>query len=255
MTDSNNQWEKLTLGHIPSGDPVIWDISLHAHGVTHKHEYENQDLLQRTIFFHCVMHSDNWKIMGLNFDPNNGEMKHFENYPETTLGVASSLKDIAALLESAQTILQDRYDEMVRIGARTYKEIIIDLETGAFLPAIMIFIDNAYDVLPDELKSLPAEERDIRFGIAQNIARLARIGRSAGVHILVGHTGVSQPQRRFLPREDVDFVLRPSVKNPSMTDLDGVEFSVEDVSYEDFDASFSKNLHMTNSLNRLVQFM
>jgi len=243
MADSNNHgsWHEILLGHTSGGDPVTWDTSRHAHGVTHKREDEKQDLLQRTIFLHCVMYSDNWKVMGLNFEPQNIEMQHFEGYPETTLGVASSLEDVVALLEQVQTIMQDRYDEMVRIGARTYEEIIIDLETGDFPPAIMVFIDDAYGLMHDELIPVPPAEKDMRVGIAQNIARFARIGRAAGIHILVGHTGDTQSQSRLIPKGNIDFVLRPSVKNPSMTDLDGVEFSVKNVSYEDVDVSLDEN--------------
>ena len=190
--DAAPSWSKIPLGVNSNDEVVFWDVLKDPHALAAGRAGGGKSIIQRVIFAHCVAHNDEWEVMGLD---SRGGLKYLENYPKTTSSVNSTLQEVADSLTRALAVIADRYQEIERIGGLTYKDIIVNLETLEPVRSIMIFVDELELIHPDSHGAYRTEsfleENDFRMSIFKSIAQIARIGRAAGVHLMVANQEVN----------------------------------------------------------------
>lgn len=156
----------------------------------------HNSVVQRTILLHALQSPD-WRVVGI--DPKMVELGPYKHH-NNVLKIATQLEDAAQLLESSESEMKRRYEEMTQYGVNHFKDLPPDPETGQRLPALLIMVDETYALLaPEGIKSDDGKERDaLHARCTVLIGSIARLGRAAGVHLVLA---TQRPDAKVLPGE------------------------------------------------------
>lgn len=175
----------------------------------------HNSVLQRNIIFHCLAHSDRWRIVGI--DPKRVEMQWIRDYP-SVLRVATELPDALDVLRMLKNEMHRRYQDMEAEGVNLY------LNLAEAPPSILLMIDETTILLaPEKIKSDEGKERDEMHAEAgMIIGELGRLARAAGIHVIAC---MQRPDAEFLKGEtkanfDCRIVAGRTDTTPSMMILD-----------------------------------
>lgn len=152
-----------------------------------------KSVLQRLAVFHCIAHSNDIKFLGI--DLKMVELSPYTVFSDTVLGIAITLEDAVEILKFGNDQMMSRYNQMQKAGVNNFA----DLPNHG--PAILIMVDECGQLLDmsggkgtDEAKAESALK-----GQAQSIiGSIARLGRAAGVHLLLA---TQRPDSRLIPGE------------------------------------------------------
>jgi S-DNA-T family DNA segregation ATPase FtsK/SpoIIIE len=216
--DAAPSWNEIPLGIKENNEVVFWDVLGDAHALVGGHAGAGKSIIQRAVFAHCVAHNDEWEVIGLDCK---AELKYFANYPKTTSSVGSTLQEVAASLTYAISVMMERYDEMERVGGTTSKDIVVNLETGEYVRSIMIFIDEVGSMTtPDQGYSRGKsfiEENNLRARIANDVGKLARLGRAAGIHLIIAGQNLSHGNIRGEFKDNLPFRVAMGNMSPQQS--------------------------------------
>lgn len=152
----------------------------------------HNSVAQRNIIFSCIMRPDRWRFLGI--DLKKVELSSFRAYSNVVLGIATTLEDALTVIRFAQETMMKRYAELEQLGLNNF----LDLpEAGQ---ALMVMIDEAGELLsPGGTKTDEGKAQDELKGEAMLIiSSIARLGRAAGVHIVVA---TQRPDATLIPGE------------------------------------------------------
>ena len=152
-----------------------------------------KSVLQRLAVFHCIAHSNDIKFLGI--DLKMVELSPYTVFSDTVLGIAITLEDAVEILKFGNDQMMSRYNQMQKAGVNNFA----DLPNHG--PAILIMVDECGQLLDmsggkgtDEAKAESALK-----GQAQSIiGSIARLGRAAGVHLLLA---TQRPDAKLIPGE------------------------------------------------------
>lgn len=150
-----------------------------AGGEDGKSVVSHNSVVQRNIIFSTIMRPDSWRFLGV--DLKKVELSAFRAYSNVVLGIATELEDALTVLRFAQQTMMKRYAEMEQLGVNNF----LDLpEKGQ---ALMVMIDEAGELLSSSgVKTDEGKEEDKLHGeAAMIIGSIARLGRAAGVHLVI----------------------------------------------------------------------
>lgn len=139
----------------------------------------HNSVVQRNIIFSAIMRPDSWRFLGI--DLKKVELSSFRAYSNVVLGIATEIEDALTVLRFAQQTMMKRYAEMEQLGVNNF----LDLpEKGQ---ALLVMVDEAGELLsPSGVKSEEAKAEDEMKGeAAMIIGSVARLGRAAGVHLVI----------------------------------------------------------------------
>lgn len=139
----------------------------------------HNSVVQRNIIFGCIMRPDSWRFLGI--DLKKVELSSFRAYSNVVLGIATEIEDALTVLRFAQQTMMKRYAEMEQLGVNNF----LDLpEKGQ---ALLVMVDEAGELLsPSGVKSEEAKAEDeLKGEAAMIIGSIARLGRAAGVHLVI----------------------------------------------------------------------
>lgn len=171
-------WSKIPLG-LGAGGPIVWDLAAQPHMLVCGTSGGGKSVLQRNIIFHCIQHADEMKFLGV--DLKRVELKPFAKYDEAILGVAVELEDGVEILRYGNDQMMERYTQMEEQGVNHFKDL------PDKMPALLIMVDEAYMFMaPSGVKTDEGKAEDALHGEATTIiGKIARLGRAAGVHLVI----------------------------------------------------------------------
>lgn len=142
-----------------------------------------KSVIQRNIIFHCIQHNDMWRFLGV--DLKRVELGVFRKYTETVLGIATTLEDGVEICRYARDIMNARYAKMEQAGVTLFLDMVDD--GGKPDKAILLMIDEAFMFMsPEGIKNEEGKMRDeLHAEASQLIGDIARLGRAAGVHLVL----------------------------------------------------------------------
>lgn len=152
----------------------------------------HNSVVQRNIVFGCIMRPDFWTFAGI--DLKRVELSWLRNYSHVVLGVGTELDVAVEILRLASQIMMKRYDDMEKMQVNDFKD--IPGNNKYFL----VMIDEAGELLGqakgqgEEIKIQNALKGEAQ----QLIGSIARLGRAAGVHLLVA---TQRPDAELIPGE------------------------------------------------------
>lgn len=152
-----------------------------------------KSVLQRLCVFHCIAASKDIKFLGI--DLKRVELSPYTIFSDTVLGIATTLEDAVEILKFGNDKMMSRYDQMQKAGVNNFA----DLPNHG--PALLIMVDECGQLLDmsggkgsDEAK----KEMELKGQAQSIIGSIARLGRAAGVHLLIA---TQRPDAKLVPGE------------------------------------------------------
>lgn len=152
-----------------------------------------KSVLQRLAVFHCIAASKDIKFLGI--DLKRVELSPYTIFSDTVLGIATTLEDAVEILKFGNDQMMSRYDQMQKAGVNNFA----DLPNHG--PALLIMVDECGQLLDmsggkgsDEAK----KEMELKGQAQSIIGSIARLGRAAGVHLLIA---TQRPDAKLVPGE------------------------------------------------------
>ena len=183
--EGSKEWDKIPIGVGIDGE-VAWDINFSPHILVAGKTGSGKSVVQRNMIFHAIQHNDKWCILGI--DPKRVELGVYKKYRKTVIGIATELEDEVTVLRYALEEMNNRYRIMEELSAATGKTI----NNIASMPDrprnIMVMVDEAYQLMATDssAKTDAAKEANNLHGEAADIiGQIARLGRAAGVHLVL----------------------------------------------------------------------
>lgn len=139
----------------------------------------HNSVVQRSIILGTILRPDSWRFLGI--DLKKVELSGFRAYSNVVLGIATTIEDALTVLRFAQQTMMKRYAELEQLGLNNF----LDLpEKGQ---ALMVMVDEAGELLSASgVKSEEGKAEDEMKGeAAMIIGSIARLGRAAGVHLVI----------------------------------------------------------------------
>ena len=180
----------IGVGLGPKGQEIIsYSVNKNKTGIYYPHLLlggttgSGKSVIQRNIIFHCIQHNDMWRFLGV--DLKRVELSRFRRYTKTVLGIATDLEQGVEVCRYAHDVMMDRYAKMEEAGVNIFLDMVN--EEGKPDYAIMLMIDEAFMFMsPEGNKTEEGKVRDAMHAEAsQLIGDIARLGRAAGVHLVL----------------------------------------------------------------------
>lgn len=135
--------------------------------------------LQRNIIAHCIQFPNDWRFVGI--DVKRVELSPFKQYEPVVMGVALDVPDGTEIIRYAKEEMMTRYDKMEKAGVTNFADL------PEKMHALMIMVDETYMFLATSgNKTDEGKEEDALKGESSKlIGEIARLGRAAGVHIVL----------------------------------------------------------------------
>ena len=139
----------------------------------------HNSVAQRNIVFHCIQHNDKWCFLGI--DPKRVELKPYAKYTNTVLGIATSMEDMTEVIRYAKEEMMNRFEMMEEAGVNHFMDLVNPPR------AIMLMVDEAYMLMsPTGNKGDAGKEEDVLHNeCSMLVGEIARLGRAAGVHMVL----------------------------------------------------------------------
>lgn len=167
-------WNKIPIGVGINGEVSV-DLIDSPHFLVCGSTGGGKSVFQRNIIFHCIQNPDEWRFLGI--DLKRVELTQFKKYEDVVLGIAVTLEDGVEVMRFARDEMMSRYEMMENLGITHFKD------SPNPPPALMVMIDEAYIFMSAEGKT--GETRDLHIEATDLVGEIARLGRAAGVHLVV----------------------------------------------------------------------
>ena len=152
----------------------------------------HNSVLQRNVALACIMRPQSWRFLGI--DLKMVELSSLNAYSNVVLGIATNVEDALSVLRFAQQTMMKRYDEMSQLGINDFNKLTGDRQ------GLMVMVDEMGELLSTSgVKTDEGKAEDELKGEAKMIiGSIARLGRAAGVHLLLA---TQRPDATILPGE------------------------------------------------------
>ena len=207
-------WYEIPVGLTSGGEVATIRLDQFPHTLLAGTTGSGKSVTQRTILMHCLA-SPEWRVVLV--DPKRVELSVYKD-ARNVLQVATELEESVDLIANVEQEMYARYDKMQEEGVNHFA----DLATPP--PALLVMIDEVFALLsPENVKSEEGKERDEMHARATTlIGSVARLGRAAGVHLVLA---TQRPDAKVLPGEtranlDVRIAQGRMDTTPSLMTLD-----------------------------------
>lgn len=178
--DSDSGFVKLGVG--AAGD-VGWDVEEFPNMWLTGGTGSGKSVLARSVINHCITHKDEWMVYGV--DLKRVELSVYKEISDVVCGVATTLDEAYDLLKNLHALMVERLKLMESENISSYKELLVPQK------AVMLIFDEASMVLASEavdssVNDSVAHYQNLRRWSSRFLAELLRLGRIAGIHIVVG---------------------------------------------------------------------
>ncbi|MCR5016749.1 MAG: DNA translocase FtsK [Ruminococcus sp.] len=167
----------FAVGKDITGNAVVGDITKMPHVIIAGTTGSGKSVCTRSIIMSILYNAKPDEVKLILIDPKMVEFKVFEGIPHLLIPIITQAEKAAGALNWAVLEMMRRYNIFAEVGAndlKSYNELSEEDEELAFMPQIVIFIDELADLM------LVAGKE-----VEDYICRLAQMGRAAGVHLVV----------------------------------------------------------------------
>lgn len=164
-------WGKQNSLSQVSGKPVDPMVTLTPHCLIGGSTGSGKSIAIRTIIGSALLRSD-WEVVAIDF-----KKIELEAFSEHAKAFAYNLSDAARVLSEVTALLAARYQELERRNFNNF----LDLQSGE--KSILVVFDEIGPLAPasDDKPEDAALKREIK----DHVATIARLGRAAGIHLVV----------------------------------------------------------------------
>lgn len=173
-----SKWSVFPVGESSAG-VASYDVSVFPHVLVGGPSGTGKSVLQRNIVFHTIQHNDRWRFLGV--DLKRVELTPYNKYKKTVMGIATDVEQGVAVLKYAYNEMMDRYKEMEGIGVNN----VMDMADPPY--CILLMVDEATMFLgASGSKTDEGKAEDAMKGEAADlVGKILRLGRAAGIHMLI----------------------------------------------------------------------
>ncbi len=167
----------FAVGKDITGNAVVGDITKMPHVIIAGTTGSGKSVCTRSIIMSILYNAKPDEVKLILIDPKMVEFKVFEGIPHLLIPIITQAEKAAGALNWAVLEMMRRYNIFAEVGAndlKSYNELSEEDEELAFMPQIVIFIDELADLM------LVAGKE-----VEDYICRLAQMGRAAGMHLVV----------------------------------------------------------------------
>lgn len=176
--DDSSRWDDFPMGVSKNGLEVRINVSSSPHALISGGTGSGKSVVIRNYFLHTLRHKETWAVFGI--DLKRVELSSYKNLPQV-YGIATTEDEAFVMLRFIKEKLTERYQKMEEEGVNH----LFALKEPP--KAIMLIIEEAAMLLAQEgIKTEDGKRRKEEVAEAQStIATLARLGRAAGIHVVV----------------------------------------------------------------------
>ncbi len=177
-------WDLFPLGEDDGGKEVCWNVSTYPHMLIAGATGSGKSVTQRNILIHALQ-SPEWNIFLI--DQMRVELKEYEGHPNVTK-VATELEDSLSLVNELEKEMERRYQLMQTESEASATNISSFRELASPPPALLLMVDESFVLLsPSGIDSIEGRNQDeMKTKISSILTTIARIGRAAGLHMVLG---------------------------------------------------------------------
>lgn len=201
-------WSQIPLGVGLNGE-IVWDVAYSPNILVVGNAGQGKSMLQKIIQLHCLQHADDWLVLGVDV---------LAAEPLLAANLATTVLDGLANINSAVFSMRDNYARMKQYALATSTPV-NNFEALPDPPRAILLMINDLHAFLSALGEISDGHR--RHAIAL-LGEIARLGRAAGVHLLVSS---QQPGAAAIPVElrenlHVRYVVGPMTPLASLVALD-----------------------------------
>jgi len=163
---------QFVVGTNINGSVVTVDIRRNGSIWTHGRIGAGTSVIGRLAVAHAVAHG--WDIYGL--DATGVELSPYKVYP-TSRSFSSGFQESVALLERLHELMLERFAKLEELGLGHY----LDMSEASRWRTAVVMVDSLSTFLAQEKLVSPDEESKF----AATLTQLARLGRQAGIHLII----------------------------------------------------------------------
>lgn len=167
----------FAVGKDITGNAIVGDITKMPHVIIAGTTGSGKSVCTRSIIMSLLYNAKPDEVKLILIDPKMVEFKVFEGIPHLLIPIITQAEKAAGALNWAVLEMMRRYNIFAEVGAndlKSYNELSEEDDELAFMPQIVIFIDELADLM------LVAGKE-----VEDYICRLAQMGRAAGMHLVV----------------------------------------------------------------------
>lgn len=183
---SHDRWDVFPLGVHANNEEAVWSVTDAAHALVIGRSGSGKTNLVRNVMYHCLQNPNKWEIFAI-------DLKGDENQPfvaknSQIIHLTQSPVEALEYIQKVHSEMHRRYQEISEVNVRSYKELhsrphavmlIIDGLDVIHYPGRDIFSPN-----PTEREEILKEEY-LRQEIRGRLTEISRLGRSAGIHLML----------------------------------------------------------------------
>lgn len=191
-TIAPSPWDEFPLGKAGGSKIVTWNPTVSPHLLLTGAAGSGKSILQRSLILHCLQHPSRWRVYGI--DPHGVELHPYKKYSPVIESAVSELDDALEVCRFLNNRMMERYQKMEILGVNNYRDLPGDPH------AIMFLVDNAATVLSmSSVKTDQGKAEDkIKGEISMILHKIARLGRPAGIHLVLS---AQRPDASIFGRE------------------------------------------------------
>lgn len=172
-------WDEFPLGKAGGSMIATWNPTSSPHLLLSGPAGSGKSVLQRNLIFHCLQHPSRWRVLAI--DPYKLELLPYAKYSPTVVGIATELEDALEICRYAHSEMMDRYKEMEKLGINNYQDLPNTPHAFMFLVNEASVVLAMSGVKTDEGRA----EDQMRGEISMLLTKIARLGRPAGIHLVL----------------------------------------------------------------------
>ena len=165
----------IALGKDTLGDPFVVNLGKMPHLLIAGTTGSGKSICLHTIICSLISHSTGRQVKLIFIDPKRVEMPRYSRLPHTIFPVLTSTKMTTAALTWLVRLMEIRYEELEKVGARDIGEFNAGKQSST---GKMFYTVAIVDELADLMMTSPKSTED-------KITRLAQMARAVGIHLVV----------------------------------------------------------------------
>lgn len=176
-----SKWHQIPLGVSKDSNPVILDLKKAPHSLITGGTGRGKSILLNNFLLHAVHHPDDWLICAI--DLKRVEFSYLRKHSQSLFGLGLSFETSIKLLRDLEATIHLRYEKMKKERVHNFRDLKPNIE-GLKAPAIMLVIDEVAELM----NSYPSQDKVVfeqKSEARRIISEIARIGRSAGVFMVL----------------------------------------------------------------------
>lgn len=175
-TFDKGSWNYIKIGTWWENQHFEWNAYSCGNAFVFGPPGSGKSTVQHTVIQHCLHHSDQWQVMGI--DIAGKTLVPYMTSATPLAGIATTVEEGVVLLRRVKEIMLERYAEMAETNSR--------LKMTDDVKRIMVVIDEVSDLMSPLPDTDEQEDTRLKEEAHRLLEELARQSRAAGINLMVG---------------------------------------------------------------------